>query len=111
MKATCTLTAGKITSAILLNKVYGYAGGFLNVAVSGGGGAGAVITASLVYKGYAKTLENLTTFENSKKYRFKSILVKMLMFLTMANFSALFCWRKYAKGTALMASKAIIAVK
>ena len=70
MKATCTLTAGKITSVILLNKGYGYAGGLLNVAVAGGGGAGAVITASLVYKGYAKTLENLTVFENSKKYRF-----------------------------------------
>ena len=70
MKATCTIAAGKITSVILLNKGYGYAGGLLNVAVAGGGGAGAVITASLVYKGYAKTLENLTVFENSKKYRF-----------------------------------------
>ena len=71
MKATCVLTAGKITSVILLNKGYGYAGGLLNVAIAGGGGAGGVITATLAYnKGYTKTLENLTAFENCKRYRF-----------------------------------------
>ena len=71
MKATCVLTAGKITSVILLNKGYGYAGGLLNVAIAGGGGAGGVITATLAYnKGYTKTLENLTAFDNCKRYRF-----------------------------------------
>ena len=71
MKVTCTLAAGKINNVILLDKGYGYAGGLLNVAVAGGGGAGAVITATLVYnKGYSKTFENTTVFENCKKYRF-----------------------------------------
>jgi hypothetical protein len=71
MKATCVITAGKITSVILLNKGYGYAGGLLNVAIAGGGGAGGVITATLAYnKGYTKTLENLTAFDNCKRYRF-----------------------------------------
>ncbi len=54
MKATCALTAGKISSVISLNKGYGYAGGLLNVAVAGGAGAGGVITPTLVYKGYTK---------------------------------------------------------
>ena len=71
MKATCTIAAGKITSVILLNKGYGYAGGLLNVAVAGGGGAGGTITATQFYnKGYSKTLENLTAFDNCKRYRF-----------------------------------------
>jgi hypothetical protein len=70
MRATCTLTAGKITSVILLNKGYGYAGSTLNVAVAGGGGSGGVITATLSYKGYNKTLENLTAFDNCKRFRF-----------------------------------------
>ena len=62
MKATCALTAGKITRVILLNKGYEYAGGPLTVSIAGGGGGGGgVITATLVYnKGYTKTLENLT---------------------------------------------------
>ncbi len=34
MRATCTLTAGKITSVILLSKGQGYAGSDLTVAVS-----------------------------------------------------------------------------
>ena len=70
MRATCTLTAGKITSVILLDKGVGYAGGTLTVAIAGGGGAGAVITATYVYKGYSKTFENPTVFDNCKKYRF-----------------------------------------
>jgi hypothetical protein len=72
MTATCVLTAGKVTSIILLNKGYGYAGGTLNVAVAGGGGAGATVTCVLNYrKGYTKTLENLTAFDNCKRYRFE----------------------------------------
>jgi hypothetical protein len=48
MRATCTLTAGKVTSITLLNKGYGYAGATsLAVAFSGGGGAGAAATALL----------------------------------------------------------------
>jgi hypothetical protein len=71
MKATCTLAAGKINSVILLDRGVGYAGGTLTVVVAGGGGAGAVITATLVYnKGYSKTYENPTVFENCKRYRF-----------------------------------------
>ena len=71
MKATCTLTSGKVTSIILLNRGFGYAGGTLNVAVAGGGGAGATVTCVLNYrKGYTKTLENLTAFDNCKRYRF-----------------------------------------
>ncbi len=70
MRATCTLTAGKVTDITLLNKGYGYAGSTLAVAFAGGGGAGAAATATLVYKGYSRTIDNLTTFENSKRYRF-----------------------------------------
>jgi hypothetical protein len=70
MRATCTLTAGKVTSITLLNKGYGYAGATLAVAFAGGGGAGAAATATLVYKGYSRTIDNLTSFENSKRYRF-----------------------------------------
>ncbi len=59
MKATCTKAAGKITSVILLNNGTGCAGGLLNVAVAGGGGASGAITAVLVYnKGYTRTIEN-----------------------------------------------------
>jgi hypothetical protein len=62
MRATCTLTAGKVTSITLLSKGYGYAGATsLAVAFSGGGGAGAAATATLVYKGYSRTIDNLTT--------------------------------------------------
>ena len=70
MRATCTLTAGKVTSITLLSKGYGYAGATLAVAFSGGGGAGAAATATLVYKGYSRTIDNLTSFENIKRYRF-----------------------------------------
>jgi hypothetical protein len=70
IKATCTIVAGKVTSIILLNKGYGYAGNTLGVTFSGGGGAGAAATAVLAYKGYSKTLENLTAFDNCKRYRF-----------------------------------------
>ena len=71
MRATCTLTAGKVTSITLLNKGYGYAGATsLTVAFSGGGGSGAAVTATLVHKGYSRTIDNLTSFENSKRYRF-----------------------------------------
>jgi hypothetical protein len=71
MRVTCTLTAGKITSVILLDKGVGYAGGTLTATVSGGGGAGATITAVFVYnKGYSRTSENLTAFDNCKRYRF-----------------------------------------
>jgi hypothetical protein len=70
MRATCTLTAGKVTSITLLNKGIGYAGTTLAVAFAGGGGAGAAATATLVYKGYSRTIDNLTSFENSKRYRF-----------------------------------------
>ena len=70
MRATCTLTAGKVTSITLLNKGIGYAGATLAVAFAGGGGAGAAATATLVYKGYSRTIDNLTNFENSKRYRF-----------------------------------------
>jgi hypothetical protein len=71
MRATCTLTAGKVTSITLLSKGYGYAGATsLTVAFSGGGGAGAAVTATLVHKGYSRTIDNLTSFENSKRYRF-----------------------------------------
>ena len=70
MKATCTVAAGKITSVILLNRGTGYTGGLLNVAVAGGGGASGAITATQVYnKGYTKTLENLTAFDNCKHRR------------------------------------------
>ena len=70
MRATCTLTAGKVTGITLLNKGYGYACATLAVAFAGGGGAGAAATATLVYKGYSRTIDNLTSFENSKRYRF-----------------------------------------
>ena len=71
MRVTCTLAAGKINSVILLDKGVGYAGGTLTATVSGGGGAGATITAVFVYnKGYSKTLENKTIFDNCKRYRF-----------------------------------------
>ncbi len=40
------------------------------LAFSGGGGAGAVATATSVHKGYSKTIDNLTTFDNCKRYRF-----------------------------------------
>jgi hypothetical protein len=71
MRATCTLTAGKITSITLLKKGYGYAGASaLALSFSGGGGAGAVATAVLVYKGYSRTVDNLTKFDNCKRYRF-----------------------------------------
>jgi hypothetical protein len=72
MRATCTLTAGKVTSITLLSKGYGYAGATLAVAFSGGGGAGAAATATLVYKGYSRTIDNLTNFENIKRYRSSS---------------------------------------
>jgi hypothetical protein len=68
MRATCTLTAGKVTSITLLNKGYGYAGATsLTVAFSGDGGAGATATATLVYKGYSRTIDNLTNFDNCKR--------------------------------------------
>ncbi len=68
MRVRCTLAAGKINNVILLDKGYGYAGWLLNGAVAGGGGAGVVITATLVYnKGYSKTFENTTVVENCKK--------------------------------------------
>jgi hypothetical protein len=71
MRAIANLTAGKVTSITLTSKGYGYAGATsLAVAFSGGGGAGAVATATLSYKGYSRTIDNLTTFENSKRYRF-----------------------------------------
>jgi hypothetical protein len=70
MRATCTLTAGKVTSITLLSKGHGYAGATLAVAFAGGGGAGAAATATLVYKGYSRTIDNLPSFENSKRYRF-----------------------------------------
>jgi hypothetical protein len=70
MRATCTLTAGKVTGITLLNKGHGYAGATLAVVFAGGGGAGAAATATLVYKGYSRTIDNLTNFENSKRYRF-----------------------------------------
>jgi hypothetical protein len=70
MRATCTLTAGKVTGITLLSKGYGYAGATLAVAFAGGGGAGAAATATLAYKGYSRTIDNLTNFENSKRYRF-----------------------------------------
>ena len=71
MRVTCTLAAGKVNSVILLDKGVGYAGGTLTATVSGGGGAGATITATFVYnKGYSRTLENKTAFDNCKRYRF-----------------------------------------
>jgi len=71
MRVTCTLAAGKINSVILLDKGVGYAGGTLTATVSGGGGAGATITAVFVYnKGYSRTSENTSVFDNCKKYRF-----------------------------------------
>ena len=71
MRATCILTAGKVTSITLLSKGYGYSRATsLALAFSGGGGAGAVATATLVHKGYSRTIDNLTTFENCKRYRF-----------------------------------------
>jgi hypothetical protein len=70
MRATCTLTAGKVTGITLLSKGQGYAGATLAVAFAGGGGAGAAATATLVYKGYSRTIDNLTNFENIKRYRF-----------------------------------------
>ena len=71
MKVTCILTAGKVTSIVLLNKGYGYSRATsLALAFSGGGGAGAAATATLVHKGYSKTIDNLTTFDNCKRYRF-----------------------------------------
>jgi hypothetical protein len=71
MKVTCILTAGKVTSIVLLNKGYGYSRATsLALAFSGGGGAGAVATATLVHKGYSRTIDNLTTFDNCKRYRF-----------------------------------------
>ena len=71
MKVTCTLTAGKVTSLTLLNKGYGYSRSTsLALAFSGGGGTGAAATVTLVHKGYSKTIDNLTTFENCKRYRF-----------------------------------------
>jgi len=71
MKVTCILTAGKVTSIVLLNKGYGYSKATsLALAFSGGGGAGAVATATLVHKGYSRTIDNLTTFDNCKRYRF-----------------------------------------
>ena len=71
MKATCILTAGKVTSIVLLNKGYGYSKATsLALAFSGGGGAGAVATAALVHKGDSRTIDNLTTFDNCKRYRF-----------------------------------------
>ena len=52
MRATCTLTAGKVTSITLLSKGYGYAGATSStVAFSGGGGAGESATATLINKG------------------------------------------------------------
>jgi hypothetical protein len=71
MRATCALTAGKVTSITLLSKGYGYSKATsLALAFSGGGGAGAAATATLVHKGYSRTIDNLTTFENCKRYRF-----------------------------------------
>ena len=71
LRATCILTAGKVTSITLLSKGYGYSRATsLALAFSGGGGAGAVATATLVHKGYSRTIDNLTTFENCKRYRF-----------------------------------------
>ena len=71
MRVTCTLAAGKIDSVILLDRGVGYAGGTLTATVSGGGGAGATITAVFVYnKGYSRTSENTTVFDNCKRYRF-----------------------------------------
>ncbi len=71
MRATCTLTAGKVTSITLLSKSYGYSRATsLALAFSGGGGAGAVVTATLVHKGYSRTIDNLTNFDNCKRYRF-----------------------------------------
>ena len=71
MRVTCTLAAGKINSVILLDKGVGYAGGTLTATVSGGGGSGATITAVFVYnKGYNRTSENTTAFDNCKRYRF-----------------------------------------
>ena len=67
MRVTCTLASEKINSVILLDKGVGYAGGTLTATVSGGGGAGATITAVFVYnKGYSRTPENLTAFDNCK---------------------------------------------
>jgi hypothetical protein len=61
MTATCTLTAGKVTSIKLLNKGYGYGGATsLALAFAGGGGAGAAATATLSYKGYSRTIDNLS---------------------------------------------------
>ena len=69
MKVTCILTAGKVTSIVLLNKGYGYSKATsLALAFSGGGGAGALATATLVHKGYSRTIDNLTTFDNCKRY-------------------------------------------
>ena len=61
MKATCVLTAGKITSVILLNKGYGYAGGLLNVAIAGGGGA-----RESKRKNHSTSTERITIVSNGK---------------------------------------------
>ncbi len=61
MSATCTLTAGKLTSIKLFTKGYGYLRvTSLALAFPGGGGAGAVATATLGHKGCSRTIDNLT---------------------------------------------------
>jgi hypothetical protein len=60
MSATCTSIAGKVTTRATS----------LALAFSGSGRAGGVATAKLVHKVYIRTINNLTTFENCKRYRF-----------------------------------------
>ncbi len=72
MAATCTLTAGKVTSITLLNKGDGYVGATsLALVFSNGVGAGVVATATLVYKGHSKTIDNLTLLRIAKKIQYK----------------------------------------
>ena len=65
------IIASGITNITNLVGGSGYTTANTQVTVSGGGGAGATITAVFVYnKGYSRTLENKTIFDNCKRYRF-----------------------------------------
>ena len=72
--ATCTITAGKITSVKLTNKGYGFNNTAVTVALAGGGFTTAgTITAVLSTSAYSKTIKNLGPYKNSKRYRFNLI--------------------------------------